>query len=178
MDNKQQIIESATNIIIQKGINNTSLKDIAENANISKGTLYYYFTAKHELIFAITEQYMDVLTSDILLLIDENKNSSLADLLYSVFDKLLQAETRSYLHIYLIKEALTDNKELQRRFNEKYNEWKQLFITKLLEIYPEYPNPEVLAEVSIACIDGLLIQSKLNVHNSSLQDIVNLLADI
>ena len=178
MDNKQKIVQSAINIIIQKGVNNATLKDIAEDANISKGTLYHYFSTKNELIFAITEQYMDLLTSDILLLIDENKNTSLAELLYSVFDKLLQAETRSYLHIYLIKEALTDNKELQRRFHQKYNEWKELFITKLLELYPQYPHPEVLAEVSIACIDGLLIQSKLRAQKSSLQDITNLLASI
>jgi AcrR family transcriptional regulator len=39
---RQQIIEAVARLIIQKGIEKTSLADIAEEAGISKGSLYYY----------------------------------------------------------------------------------------------------------------------------------------
>ena len=52
-DNKQQkldaLYQSAYDLFLQQGIENTSISEIAKNAGVAKGTFYLYFTDKYEL---------------------------------------------------------------------------------------------------------------------------------
>lgn len=50
---KQQIIEAAQTLFIKKGFSVTSIQDILDAANISKGTFYNYFSSKTECLMAI-----------------------------------------------------------------------------------------------------------------------------
>jgi AcrR family transcriptional regulator len=57
MDDKQRhIANSALRLFIQKGTEPTSLQDVFESANISKGTFYNYFSSKDELILRIIRE--------------------------------------------------------------------------------------------------------------------------
>lgn len=49
----QQIIEAAITVFSRLGFNNSRMEDIAQEAGLSKGTLYLYFNSKDELIGAI-----------------------------------------------------------------------------------------------------------------------------
>ncbi|MEO4052016.1 TetR/AcrR family transcriptional regulator [Solibacillus sp. CAU 1738] len=53
---KRQVIESSLQLFTEKGFQNTSIQDILERANISKGTFYNYFSSKNECFMAILEQ--------------------------------------------------------------------------------------------------------------------------
>lgn len=48
---KTEIIQSATSIIEDKGFHNTTMEDIAANLLMTKGSLYYYFKNKQDLLF-------------------------------------------------------------------------------------------------------------------------------
>lgn len=50
---KQTILKTAERIFAEKGFNETPMDEIAEAAELSKGTLYLYFKSKEELAFAI-----------------------------------------------------------------------------------------------------------------------------
>lgn len=50
---KKQIIEAAQTLFIKKGFSATSIQDILEAANISKGTFYNYFSSKIACLMAI-----------------------------------------------------------------------------------------------------------------------------
>ncbi|GIO24161.1 TetR/AcrR family transcriptional regulator [Oceanobacillus sp. J11TS1] len=50
---KKQIVEAAQTLFIKKGFPATSIQDILEAANISKGTFYNYFSSKTECLMAI-----------------------------------------------------------------------------------------------------------------------------
>lgn len=52
---KQQIINAAHRLFIQKGYNASSIQDILDEAGISKGTFYNYFTSKSECLIALME---------------------------------------------------------------------------------------------------------------------------
>lgn len=53
---KRKVIESSLELFIEKGFQHTSIQDILERANISKGTFYNYFSSKTECVLAILEQ--------------------------------------------------------------------------------------------------------------------------
>ena len=52
-DRKQQVINKAHQLFIDKGFQATSIQDILEYSSISKGTFYNYFSSKNELLIAI-----------------------------------------------------------------------------------------------------------------------------
>lgn len=54
-ERKQRVLLSAQKLFVTKGFNNTSIQDILEEANISKGTFYNYFSSKNECLIAILE---------------------------------------------------------------------------------------------------------------------------
>lgn len=47
------IIDAAERIFFSKGFDNASMQDIADESELSKGTLYLYFSSKNELCMAI-----------------------------------------------------------------------------------------------------------------------------
>lgn len=60
---REKLVESANKIISKKGINNTSVEDITNDACVAKGTFYTYFKNKeeivNELIFDKNKEYDD-----------------------------------------------------------------------------------------------------------------------
>lgn len=50
---RQQIIEAAARIFNQHGFHRTSMADIASAVGMLKGSLYYYFESKDELLFEV-----------------------------------------------------------------------------------------------------------------------------
>lgn len=47
---KNEILDAAENLFTTKGYNETSIIDIVEKVNVAKGTFYYYFKSKEEIL--------------------------------------------------------------------------------------------------------------------------------
>ncbi|MFJ7972556.1 TetR/AcrR family transcriptional regulator [Psychrobacillus sp. NPDC096389] len=52
---KRNVLVAAQKLFIEKGFRSTTVNDIIEEANVSKGTFYNYFSSKNECIIAILE---------------------------------------------------------------------------------------------------------------------------
>jgi len=53
---KVKILQSAVDLIIEKGFDNASLREMAKNAGVSNPTIYNYFPSKEKLLYAYIEQ--------------------------------------------------------------------------------------------------------------------------
>jgi len=49
-ERRAQIIEAALTCFTRKGYNNTTMDDVAAESGLSKGTLYWYFESKDNLL--------------------------------------------------------------------------------------------------------------------------------
>ncbi|MBO1005031.1 TetR/AcrR family transcriptional regulator [Pseudogracilibacillus auburnensis] len=58
-DRKTQIYQAAVKLIAEKGINNFSINNVCEEANISKGGFIYYFPTKEKLLEGINQYIND-----------------------------------------------------------------------------------------------------------------------
>ena len=71
-ERRNTIIDAAEQVIFSKGLEQATMEEIAERAELSKGTLYLYFKNKNELYMAICEkgstllnkQFSKIITSD------------------------------------------------------------------------------------------------------------------
>jgi len=61
-DRKQEVILAAQHLFMEKGFTATSIQDILDASNISKGTFYNYFSSKNECLIAILEHGHDEIT--------------------------------------------------------------------------------------------------------------------
>lgn len=53
---KNEIMEAAANLFAEKGFDHTSITDILNAVGIAKGTLYYHFKSKEEIMDALIQQ--------------------------------------------------------------------------------------------------------------------------
>lgn len=52
-ERRGQLIDTARRLFAEKGVENTTIKDIADEAGVAQGLLYHYFRGKDELFWAI-----------------------------------------------------------------------------------------------------------------------------
>jgi AcrR family transcriptional regulator len=55
---RNQIIEAAKDLFEERGIERTSVRDIAKRANISRSLFYHYFSCKEDVTDAILDDYV------------------------------------------------------------------------------------------------------------------------
>ncbi len=159
IDNRDNILKNARRILQKKGGQNTSLADIARAAGISKGTLYYYYSSKADLIYDITQDHMKSITATLLKTVEEKADTENAtDIMYLVYETVIKAKARGRLHLYLLQEAVLGNAELQKRFQDAYSEWFDMITTGLKRVLKERTDVEILAHVFLTSLTGGIIQ--------------------
>ena len=55
-DNRARLIEAGYSILAEKGIEATTVKEIARRASVSPGLFHYYFASKDELLLAVFQE--------------------------------------------------------------------------------------------------------------------------
>lgn len=72
-ERKQEILDTAINVFLTKGYEQTSISDIAKAMNISQGLCYRYFKSKEEIYNCALDEYVNEgLTSFGNILLDSN----------------------------------------------------------------------------------------------------------
>jgi AcrR family transcriptional regulator len=66
LDRAQEIYLLAAQLFVEKGVESTSLTDIAGALSITKAGLYYYFESKQELLYRIVELGLDNVKEEVL----------------------------------------------------------------------------------------------------------------
>ncbi len=88
LQRRNTIVDAAEKIFFSKGISNTTMDEIAEEAELSKATIYLYFKSKEELYCAIIQRAMDILKNYFKEAIDLNACG--LERLYHIAQKLYQ----------------------------------------------------------------------------------------
>lgn len=172
---KEKILLKSGDLITKKGIKETSLSEISKEVGISKGTLYYYYSAKNDIIFDLADKHLNNISLEILELINNLKsNLSSNEILELLFQKILNDETRGKLHFYLINESFTENKIIKERFKEKYKEWRYSIKEGLIKVLKSKNDDyETIAFIILAALDGLIIQKILGLEEIPIKKICN-----
>lgn len=59
IERRNEILQAAEKLFYEKGYDNASVADILKIVGIAKGTLYYYFSSKEEIMNAIIDQTLN-----------------------------------------------------------------------------------------------------------------------
>lgn len=71
-ERKKEILDVAEELFTVKGYDSTSTTDILERVGIARGTLYYHFNSKEEILDALIDRIMQGMVSNIHLALSDN----------------------------------------------------------------------------------------------------------
>ncbi|PEJ57258.1 TetR family transcriptional regulator [Bacillus sp. AFS002410] len=80
---KQKIKEYSIQLFDQKGFKSTSIQDIVESIGVTKGTFYYYYTSKEQLLMDIHLHFIDEVLNEQEEVINDSEKS-FSDKLFEV----------------------------------------------------------------------------------------------
>lgn len=107
------IIDAAEKIIFSKGIEQATMQDIADEAELSKGTLYLYFKSKNELYTAIALRGSDILTRRFAkVFVGDYTGLVLIRKIGEVYLDFV-SDNPDYFKAFMYYESMSDVKELQ-----------------------------------------------------------------
>lgn len=128
---KQEIIQVAKKLFETKGYEQTSVESIIHAAGIAKGTFYYYFKAKKDILLALVELITKDIEAHFQSIIELNDLSAIDKL------KMMLTGTEKQAKIEpVVMEILhqPDNRELQEQLNIKTIERIAPLIAKVIEV--------------------------------------------
>lgn len=70
--NRDNIVAAAKELFDIKGVDKTTMDDIAAHADYSKSTIYVYFRSKEDIYNSIVRDYMDILIGEMEICIEES----------------------------------------------------------------------------------------------------------
>ena len=118
--NRDNILSAAKELFEAKGVEKTTMDDIAELADYSKSTIYVYFKSKEDIYNSIVREYIDVLTGELELCMGDDKDFETS--YYNLCECLVGFEEK-YVTYRVYKVLETDNIDT---IITKYNITKEL----------------------------------------------------
>ncbi|ADG81082.1 TetR/AcrR family transcriptional regulator [Thermincola potens] len=151
-NNREKIIMAARKAFAEKGIHRATLGDIAREAGIAKGTLYYYYKSKESLVFEVLDHGIGVLLNGFGGI---NEETDLAGLTRGLLEAMTANTELLHIYFHLLQESFR-NPALRERFRHKYREWREWGTVVFRQC--KLGDPEELSTLFIAILDGLCLQ--------------------
>lgn len=101
IDRKQEILSIAGNLFITKGFDKTTINDILNEAGIAKGTLYYYFKSKEEMMDSLIESYTDDILRRVQTIKEQEESSILEKLFFILSSMNMEGEGNDAMIEYM-----------------------------------------------------------------------------
>ena len=88
-ESKELIISSAEKLFLEKGFDKVSMRDISEEAKLSKGAIYHHYKSKDEIIKEIINKYVELQRSILVDLIKKTDGYTGKDKIVYLLDNIV-----------------------------------------------------------------------------------------
>ncbi|WP_085993031.1 TetR/AcrR family transcriptional regulator [Oceanobacillus senegalensis] len=132
---REKIIQTSIYLFDKKGYSETSIQDIVENIGVTKGTFYYYFKSKQELLRVINLSYIEgILQKQEIILKDLTKNYSekLYDIIYMVISAIKSQRESARIFSREMRHIHDSDFELVKAKRDKFRKNYQLMIEEAI----------------------------------------------
>lgn len=159
-DVKNTILRSTEQLMQKNSFAEISLAAIAQQAGISKGTLYYHYKNKDEILFDITDRYLESLADNLQKwTADASKDTSFKRLARytlreGVYDK------SGNLRLYLYAAAVSGDDAVRQKVLAKYRQFSEMLAQRIAQRQPGR-DANFTAWMLLTLMDGMLVQSRL-----------------
>ncbi len=174
-EKENKLLEHAFKLFTNKGVNDTSIQEITDNAQVAKGTFYLYFKDKYEIRDILIAKKSKHLFNAALKALRKTDITELTDQVIFIIDHVLNSLKRTPLLLKFISKNLSwgiYNQTFQKIYEDNANEedgMLQLFLKGVEENNLNLENPEVtlymiIELVSSTCFNSILYKNPLPIE--------------
>lgn len=174
-EKEHRLLENAFKLFTQKGVHDTSIQEIVDNANVAKGTFYLYFKDKYEIRDILISKKSKRLFNNALKDLRKTDLKDLPDQVIFIVDHVINELIRNPLLLKFISKNLSwgiYNQTVQKiyqRNSEEENGLLQLFLKAIEDSHYKLENPEVtlymiIELVSSTCFNSILYANPLPIN--------------
>lgn len=133
METKSEILKAATDLFAAFGYHKTTMDQIAKTANVAKGTLYWHFSSKKELLISILQLDMKTWSEFLQQLKDDHSLTSAEKV-----EKIINHRVSFFIkHNSLIKEAMGGEKPIKNGFSRPIKILKDKNLSLVSDIFAQ-----------------------------------------
>ena len=174
-DKENRILNTAYKLFTEKGIKDTSVQDIVDNANVAKGTFYLYFKNKYELQDILIAKKSHKLFTEALESLRKTYITNFSDQIIYVINYVIDQLTKMPILLKFISKNLSwgvYNKTINKLYEkneEEQDSLYNLFLKGVNENNLKLKNPEVtlfmiIELTSSACFNSILYNEPLPIE--------------
>ena len=153
---KEKILDAATGLLDTQTFADISLAEIAAAAGVSKGTLYYYYKNKTDILFDLTNRYLDRQWDELIAWTgNKDKDTSVHRLVKYVVERNTAS---AGMRLHLIHAAMLGDEALRAKLIER------LIAEKIAE-RTDVVSADYLSQLILLASDGMIVQEALRNDN-------------
>jgi AcrR family transcriptional regulator len=171
-EKENRLLETAFKLFTEKGIKNTSIQEIVDNAKVAKGTFYLYFKDKYEIRDILIAKKSEKLFSEALSKLRKNYIKDFSDQIIFIINYVIDELVKNPLLLKFISKNLSwgvYNEAIIKIYDKpESNEdgLYHLFLKGVEENNINLKNPKVtlfmiIELVSSTCFDSILYKNPL-----------------
>ncbi len=176
---KEQIMQAAYELFIEKGYKTVTTREIAKNAGVSKGILYDYFKNKEDLFYQTVKEKMVKNLALMAALQDENMTSKeIMDKFFDMASCYNPLREKRFLMMFDFVLHCPDKNLMQEIIGnlfEMYREYvREIFRRTYPKIFNDKDRSVIYTNMLIAFVDGIHMQFLTNPEKTRLEETFNL----
>lgn len=174
-DKETRLLSKAFELFTEKGVKNTSIQEIVDNANVAKGTFYLYFKDKYEIRDVLIAKKSHKLFNDALKKLRKQEIKGVSERVIFIIDYVIDELTKAPTLLKFISKNLSwgvYSKTVLKIYENTENEEEglyNLFLKEVKENNIKLDNPEVtlfmiIELVSSTCFNSILYNEPLRIE--------------
>ena len=177
-EKENRLLNTAFRLFTEKGIKDTSIQEIVDNASVAKGTFYLYFRDKYEIRDILIMKKSQKLFEDSLKSLRKNYISDFSDSIIYIINYVIDELTKNPLLLKFISKNLSwgvYNKTVLNIYEKNSKDEKNdftlhdLFINGIKENNIKLSNPDVtlfmiIELVGSTCFNSILYKEPLPIE--------------
>lgn len=158
---KDLIIEATEKLMENQKLSEISFAAIAKEAGISKGTLYYHYKSKNDILFDIMDKYLTQQWDELIAWTENpKKDTSLHRLVKYVLERDI---SNANMRLHFFYDAMMGNDEVRQKLLKRYEDFEKILAEKIGE-RTSGMDPDYIAWSILLLSDGLYIHQ--TIHNN------------
>jgi len=176
-EKEEKIIKAGLHLFAKNGFASTTIQDIANECNISKGAFYLHFKSKEALLLAIIKYYIDRMMENMKIIQQKNfppKETFKEQIAYQFSES---KEHRDFILVMISEHSIPENSKIEEYFKNVSQKFHETYHYALSAAYGDIVKPylsdlSVIVQGIVQSYQNLFIFNELDIDFYELADFI------
>lgn len=176
-EKEEKIIKAGLHLFAKNGFASTTIQDIANECNISKGAFYLHFKSKEALLLAIIKYYIDRTMENMKIIQQKNfppKETFKEQIAYQFSES---KEHRDFILVMISEHSIPENSKIEEYFKNVSQKFHETYQNALSAAYGDIVKPylsdlSVIVQGIVQSYQNLFIFNELDIDFYELADFI------